>query len=144
MAHPFHHALSSVKRWGGRPEDYQPIHDWFDESKAHLADVRHRALRHHSEGIFLCEQIFGKTMTNSDGRVIPVRWVGEQHVQEDLGWIPTVKDWLEHMQLAPWMGRNGRLPLEDEERKKGAVNHGEEGEGEVTARGRKRRVAARQ
>jgi hypothetical protein len=143
MAHPFHHALSSVKRWGGRPEDYQPIHDWFDESKAHLADARHRALRHHSEGIFLCEQLFGNTITNSDGRVIPVRWVGEQHVQEDLGWIPTVKDWLEHMRLAPWMGRNGRLPLDDEERKKGEVNHGQEAETAAAPDGRKSRSAAR-
>jgi hypothetical protein len=137
MAHPFHHALSSVKRWGGRPEDYQRIHDWFDESKAHLADVRHRALRHHSEGIFLCEQIFGNTITNADGRVIPVRWVGEQHVQEDLGWIPAVKDWLEHLRLAPWMGRNGRLPLDDEERKKGEVNHGQEVETAAAPDGRK-------
>jgi len=30
MAHPYHHALSSVKKWGGRPEDYQAIHDWLD------------------------------------------------------------------------------------------------------------------
>ena len=52
MAHPYHHALSSVRRWGGRVEDYLPIHDWFDASKAFLADFRHRALRHHAEGIF--------------------------------------------------------------------------------------------
>ena len=94
MAHPYHHALSSVKKWGGSPEDYQPIHDWFDESKAHMADFRHRALRHHSEGIFLLERIFGKTITNSAGRVVPVRYIGEQHVYEDLGRIPSVADWL--------------------------------------------------
>ena len=144
MAHPFHHALSSVKRWGGKAEDYLAIHDWFDRSKQHLADVRHRALRHHAEGIFLCEQVFGTTITNAGGRVVPVRWIGEQHVKEDLGWIPTVKDWLEHLQLAPWMGRNGRLPLEDDERKKGAVHHGEEGEAEISPDGRTRRAAARQ
>lgn len=28
MAHPYHHAVSSVQKWGGRPEDYQPIRDW--------------------------------------------------------------------------------------------------------------------
>ena len=54
MAHPYHHAVRSARLFGGVPEDYLAIHDWFDESKAHLADVRHRALRHHSEGIFLC------------------------------------------------------------------------------------------
>jgi hypothetical protein len=102
---PYHHSLSSVKKWGGNPEDYLPIHSWFDESKAHLADVRHRALRHHSEGIFLCERIFGPTITNSAGRVIPTRYVGEQHVKEDCGFIPTVADWLRHLDLQPWMLR---------------------------------------
>ena len=34
MAHPYHHALSSAKQMGReRPEDYQPIHQWFDKSK---------------------------------------------------------------------------------------------------------------
>jgi hypothetical protein len=53
MAHPYHHALSSVRKWGGAVEDYIPIHNWFDESKQIIADFRHRALRHHSEGIFM-------------------------------------------------------------------------------------------
>lgn len=121
MAHLWHHALSSVKRWGGKPEDYLPIHNFFDESKQYLADLRHRALRHHAEGIFLAERVFGITITNSDGRIIPVRWVGEQHVKEDLSWIPTVKDWLMHVQLQPWMGRPGQLAINDEKLKKGNV-----------------------
>lgn len=107
MAHPYHHALSSVKKWGGKAEDYQAIHDWFDESKSHLANFRHRALRHHSEGIFLCEKIFGKTITNSNGRIVPVRYIGEQHVKEDCGFIPTVADWLKCIQAEPWMHRVG-------------------------------------
>src|ERR1035438_160103 len=45
MAHPYHHSLSSVKKWGGTVADYQHIHDWFDASKAIIADFRHRALR---------------------------------------------------------------------------------------------------
>ena len=53
MAHPYHHSLSSVKKWGGTIADYQPIHDWFDQSKSIAADFRHRALRHHAEGIFM-------------------------------------------------------------------------------------------
>jgi hypothetical protein len=114
MAHPYHHALSSVQKWGGSPEDYQPIHDWFDESKAHMADFRHRALRHHSEGIFMAEKIFGTTITNSDGRVVPVRYIGEQHVKEDLGLIPTVADWLECIKPEhAWMfGRGKNLEKE--------------------------------
>jgi hypothetical protein len=30
----------------------------------------------------------------STGRVIPTRWVGEQHVQQDLGFIPSLADWM--------------------------------------------------
>lgn len=85
MAHPYHHALSSVKKWGGTVDDYLSIHSWFDASKQITADFRHRALRHHAEGIFMAETIFGPTITLSTGRVIPTRWVGEQHVREDLG-----------------------------------------------------------
>lgn len=103
MAHPLKHAESSAKRFGGKPEDYLPIHVWFDETKAFLADFRHRALRHHAEGIFLCEQIFGVSITNSDGKEIPVRYIGEQHVKEDLGRIPTAQDWLTHIKLERWM-----------------------------------------
>ena len=80
---PIHHAESSAARYGGVAEDYLAIHQWFDESKAFLPDVRHRALRHHAEGIFLCERLFGPTVTNSQGRLIPTRWIGEQHVLED-------------------------------------------------------------
>lgn len=103
MAHPYHHSLSSVKKYGGKWQDYAAIHDWFDESKAHLADNRHRAARHHSEGIFMCEQIFGKTLKLSTGKRIPVRWVAEQHVKEDMGIIPTLADWLRCIQRRPWM-----------------------------------------
>jgi hypothetical protein len=104
MANPYHHALSSSKRWGGSPEEYQAIHDWFDESKMMMADFRHRALRHHAEGIFMCERIFGHTITISTGRVVPVRWIGEQHVKEDLGFIPSMQDWFKHIQPERWMG----------------------------------------
>ncbi len=41
MGHCYHHALSSVKKWGGVAEDYLPLHQWFDESKAITADFRH-------------------------------------------------------------------------------------------------------
>lgn len=112
MANPYHHALSSAKKWGGKPEDYQAIHDWFDESKKMWADPRHRALRHHAEGIFMCEKIFGHTITNSNGRVIPVRWVGEQHVLEDLGRIPSIQDWYSNITPQKWM--NDPLKIEKE------------------------------
>lgn len=104
MAHSYHHAVSSQKKWGGAVEDYQPIHDWFDESKMMMADFRHRALRHHAEGIFMAERLFGHTITNSDGRVVPVRFIGEQHVREDMGFIPSMQDWLSNIRPQKWMG----------------------------------------
>lgn len=113
MAHPYHHSLSSVKKWGGKVEDYLHIHDWFDESKAHMADVRHRALRHHSEGIFVAEKLFGHTITNSDGREVMVRYIGEQHVQEDLGRIPSINDWFRQIKPQSWMYGN-RISIERE------------------------------
>jgi hypothetical protein len=30
MAHSYHHAVSSARKWGGKPEDYQAIHDYLD------------------------------------------------------------------------------------------------------------------
>jgi hypothetical protein len=76
MGHCYHHALSSVKKWGGTADDYLPLHQWFDESKAIIADFRHRALRHHAEGIFMLERFFGATITISTGRVVPVPRAG--------------------------------------------------------------------
>lgn len=108
MAHPYHHAVSSARQYGGKPEDYLHLHDWLDGSKAHVADFRHRALRHHAEGIFMLEQLFGSTITNSDGRVVPVRYIGEQHVKEDLGRIPTVADWLLKIEPERWMFGRGK------------------------------------
>lgn len=110
----YYHAVSSARKFGGRPEDYQAIHDWFDATKAHYADWRHRALRHHSLGIFDCEALFGHALTTSEGRVVPVRLIGEQHVTEDCGFIPTVAQWLSHLgDPAPWMLRVGMKAAEN-------------------------------
>jgi hypothetical protein len=116
MAHSYHHAVSSARKWGGRREDYQPIHDWLDGSKVILADFRHRALRHHSEGCFAAEALFGITITNSAGRAVPVRMIAEQHIIEDLGRIPSFADWVRCIKPEPWMGRVGtRLDAEQTE-----------------------------
>lgn len=105
MGHPYHHALSTVRQFGGTTEDYQPIHDFLDSTKATYALWRHRAILHNSFGIFLAERIFGTTITNSVGRQVPVRVIAETHVREDLGHIPTVKDWLDQLPAKPWMIR---------------------------------------
>jgi len=109
VAHPYHYSLSSVKKRGGAACDYLAIHNWFDASKQITADFRHRALRHHAEGIFMAETIFGPTITLSSGRVIPTRWVGEQHVIEDLGYIPSFAHWVRYIRPEPWMSRTQRI-----------------------------------
>lgn len=107
MAHPLDHAKSSAKRFGGQPSDYQAIHDWFDATKEMEPSFRHRALRHHSQGIFECERVFGISIKNSDGKDVPVRVIGEQHVMEDFsGFIPTVHDWLKNINKEVWMQPN--------------------------------------
>lgn len=100
------HAESSVRKFGGSVEDYLPIHSWFDATKEHFGDCRHRALRHHSQGIFEAERLFGNHITNSDGRKVPVRLIGEQHVREDCGGIiPSIQDWLRRIPIESWMNR---------------------------------------
>jgi hypothetical protein len=107
MSHPYHHAISSAKTHGGKWEDYIQIHSWFDETKAHYPDMRHRALRHHAEGIFWAEEKFGVVITNSNGKNVPVRTLGEQHIKEDIGFIPTIKDYLDNMNIVDWMYKPG-------------------------------------
>jgi hypothetical protein len=85
MAHPLEHAKNSARKFGGAAEDYPPIHEWF------------------AEGIFLAERIFGVAIRNSQGKDVPVRYIGEQHVREDLGRIPSFQDWAMSIKLEPWM-----------------------------------------
>lgn len=63
-----------------------------------------------AEGIFRAETIFESTIMLSTGRVTSVRWIGGQHVREDLGFIPSFADWVKAIRPESWMGR--ALPLE--------------------------------
>lgn len=116
MAHSYHHAVSSARRFGGTPEQYQPLHDWFDATKELHGDFRHRALRHHTHGIFEAERVFGKTLSitlkNGEVREIPTRLVAEQHVTEDHGYVPSVGDWLKEIPYRRWMTNARRLSKE--------------------------------
>lgn len=132
MAHPLTHAQSSARRYGGVPEDYLPIHDLMDSSKAAFPDNRHRALTHNSWFFFIVERIFGHEIeltcdkcagTGFDaGRGVgcsacmdeptpgkrgtaKTRYICEQHVLEDFGgkYIPTPADYIEGMEFQPWM-----------------------------------------
>jgi hypothetical protein len=57
----------------------------------------------------MAQTIFGTTITLTTGRVLPVRSIGEQHVREDLGFIPSFADWVKSIRPEPWMGRALRL-----------------------------------
>ena len=73
----------------------------------------------------MAETIFGSTITLATGRVIPVRWIGEQHVREDLGFIPSFADWMKAIRPDPWMGR--ALKLEDGETRSDGVSDAQTG-----------------
>lgn len=103
---PLTHARRSVSRLGGKWEDYIEIHEWIDQTKAHVPDMRHRMILHNSWGIYLCQQFFGVAITNSDGQEVAVRAIAEQHILDDLGFIPTLSRCLEDVELRPgsWLG----------------------------------------
>lgn len=103
MAKPMIHAASSVKRFGGCCEDYLAIHDFMDSPKASHASMKFRVIFHSAFGVFLVERVFGHTLTNSDGKAVSVRDIAEQHVLDDLGFIPSLDDYLTHMEIQPWM-----------------------------------------
>jgi len=100
---PHLHAKISAKQHGGTPEDYQDIHDFIDNSKIAMPDVRHRALLHSAWGCYMVEQVFGITRKNSEEKEYSVRDIAEEHILQDLGFIPTVEDWLGKMPIEGWM-----------------------------------------
>lgn len=101
---PHVHAKNSAKKHGGKPEDYQDIHDMIDMSKAAHADMRHRAILHNSMGPFIAEKAFGIIRVNSDGRTYSVRDIVEEHIIEDMGCIPSVSKYLDGMPMYDWLG----------------------------------------
>lgn len=100
---PYLHARVHAKKYGGVPEDYADIDDFIDSSKAAFADVRHRAILHSAFGCFIVEKVFGRTRVNSDGKTYSPRDVAEDHITQDLGWLPNMNHYLENMQIQEWM-----------------------------------------
>jgi hypothetical protein len=119
MANPLIHSKSSVKRWGGKVEDYLPIHELLDSPKTTMNNNTSRMLTHN---IWFCyhiiPKIFGYNITNSDGRSVDTVDIAMLHCAEDfrMQGIPTVQDYLENMVVQPWMN-NGAKPLPSQEAK---------------------------
>lgn len=108
---PYIHAQSSVKKFGGVISDYLELHNLMDSTKSIIGDNRHRAIFHSAFGIFLVEKILGINICNSDGKIVSVRDIAEQHILEDFhGVIPTLQDFLENMTYEPWMNGVGKPP----------------------------------
>ncbi len=106
MASPDKHALSSVKRWKGKMEDYMQIHKKMDCSKAYFSNNMHRCLTHNMFWVYeVMIPIFGDLITNSDGKQVSVKDICELHILEDyrMKFVPTVQDWLQEIQPRNWM-----------------------------------------
>jgi len=102
----WNHAQSAAKKWGGSPEDYIAIEEFIDSSKKIIGDVRHRSLYHHTAGVWLCQEVFGRVLRIQKGYdvvAVPVRLIAERHVLEDLGWLPSPADYIKGMPVEPWM-----------------------------------------
>lgn len=114
MATPLIHAHSSVKRWGGIPEDYVLLHSKMDCSKKYFPDNRHRILTHNMFFIFeVMMELYGEYITNSAGRQVSVKDICELHILEDyhMKYIPTPQDWIENLQVKSWMNNGlGEAP----------------------------------
>ena len=108
MPKPLIHSQLSARKYGGTWEDYQDIHDFMDSSKSALADVRHRAIFHSAFGIFIVEKVFGSVRVNSDGRQYSVRDIAEEHVVQDLGFIPSMEQYLINTPIESWMSGSRR------------------------------------
>ena len=50
-----------------------------------------------------CEDKFGEVICNTDKKWVPVRSIAEQHIREDLGFIPSIQDWFREIKPKPWM-----------------------------------------
>jgi hypothetical protein len=106
MANPLIHSKSSVKRWGGKVEDYLPLHELLDSPKVTMNNNTARMLTHN---VWFCYQIipkiFGYNLINSDGKSVDTVDIAMLHVAEDfrMKFVPTAQDYLKHMELQPWM-----------------------------------------
>lgn len=120
MANPLIHSKSSVKRWGGKVEDYLPLHILLDSPKSTMNNNTSRMLTHNTWFIYeIIPKVFGYNIVNSDGKSVDTVDIARMHVAEDFRYkgIPTPQDYLQHMEIQPWMN-NGIREIPSEESKR--------------------------
>jgi hypothetical protein len=111
MAKPYIHAEASVRRYGGKVEDYLPLHELMDSSKIAFPSNSHRTLTHNSWfAKVIIPKCFGDYIVNSAGKRISSEQLALDHIQEDFGgrFVPSVQDYLEHITPQTWFD-NGKL-----------------------------------
>jgi hypothetical protein len=117
MANPLIHSKSSVKRWGGKVDDYLPIHELIDSPKSTMNNNSSRLLTHNTWFAYtIIPKVFGYNITNSDGKSVDTVDIAMLHIAEDfrMKFVPTPQDYLQHLEVQPWMN-NGVKVLENEE-----------------------------
>lgn len=124
MANPLIHSKSSVKRWGGKVEDYLAIHELIDSPKATMNNNSSRALTHNTWFAYtIVPKIFGYNITNSSGKSVDVVDIAMLHIAEDfrMKFVPTPQDYLKHLVVQDWFN-NGVKELDNDEAKEIAQN----------------------
>ena len=91
MAHPLKHAESSARKFGGKAEDYlrSTTGSMSRKPSSEIFAIAHSGTM--PKGVFLCGRIFGVAITNSEGKQVPVRYIGEQHVRKTWDVFPRHK-----------------------------------------------------
>ena len=112
---PLVHSMTAAKKFGGQWQNYIEIHSFLDSSKASISTNQHRAQFHSDWGVSTSEALFGAEVTNSDGAKVAVREIAEQHCREDVGFVPTIEQWLERNERYPayFSARVRRRQLDD-------------------------------
>lgn len=85
MAKPIHHAQNSARRFGCDLDEALRVHQALDASKRAYPKMAHRLVYHSEEGIgWLGASLRESPRFDS---------IARQHIDEDLGFIPTLADW---------------------------------------------------
>lgn len=122
MANPHIHSRSSVKRWGGKVEDYIAIHELIDSPKATMNNNTSRFLTHNTWFAYtIIPKVFGYNIVNSEGRSVDTVDIAMLHILEDfrMRFVPTPQDYLKNMKVEAWMC-NGVKDVDNPEAKETA------------------------
>jgi hypothetical protein len=98
---PMDHKTNMSILFGGSPEDYRFIVNWFAVPSFH-----DRAFKHHSGAIFEAERVFGWEYPLESGGSAPTRLIGEEIVRSYYSKIPTMQDWVKVIKPISNMSRN--------------------------------------